>query len=54
MKEQKISFMSKEIAFIKKNSVMCIALLAAVITSFIIPVDKEYAGCFSALFHVSL
>lgn len=32
--------------FIKKNIVMCIALAAAIITSFIVPIDKEYAGYF--------
>ncbi len=32
--------------FIKKNTVMVIALLAAIITSFIVPVDKEYLGYF--------
>ena len=34
------------IAFVKKNAVMCIAFLAAVITSFIIPIDKAYADYF--------
>ena len=33
-------------AFIKKNAVMCIAFLAAVVTGFIIPPDKEYLGYF--------
>ena len=33
-------------SFIKKNAVMCIAFVAAVITSFIIPVDKEYINYF--------
>lgn len=33
-------------AFVKKNAVMCIALVAAVITSFIIPPDNEYVGYF--------
>ena len=32
--------------FAKKNAVMCIALIAAIITSIIIPVDKEYIGYF--------
>ncbi len=32
--------------FIKKNTVMVIALLAAVVTSFIIPPDSEYLGYF--------
>ena len=34
------------IKFVKKNSVMSIALLAAVITSFIVPVDKKYLEYF--------
>ncbi len=34
------------INFIKKNTVMCVALLAALITSFIVPVDAEYLGYF--------
>lgn len=33
-------------AYINKNAVMCIALLAALITSFIIPVDRAYADYF--------
>lgn len=33
-------------SFIKKNAVMCIALIAAIVTSIIIPVDKEYVGYF--------
>jgi Na+/H+ antiporter NhaD/arsenite permease-like protein len=33
-------------AFVKKNAVMCIAFVAAVITSIIVPVDKEYLGYF--------
>ncbi len=32
--------------FVKKNAVMCIAFVAAVITSIIVPIDKEYAGYF--------
>lgn len=32
--------------FIKKNAVMCIALVAAITTGIIIPVDKEYVGYF--------
>ena len=34
------------VKFVKKNSVMSIALLAAVITSFIVPVDREYIEYF--------
>lgn len=32
--------------FIKKNAVMCIALIAAIVTSIIVPVDKEYLNYF--------
>ena len=32
--------------FFKKNTVMCIALLAAIITSFVVPIDKSYIGYF--------
>lgn len=34
------------IVFVKKNAIMCIAFLAAVITSLVVPVDKEYLGYF--------
>ena len=34
------------LTFLKKNVVMCVALLAALITSFIVPVDSEYLGYF--------
>ncbi len=44
--EEKISFRKKLLAFVKKNAVMVIALFAAIITSFIIPPDKEYLGYF--------
>ena len=37
---------SKLFGFIKKNAVVCISLVAAVITSLIVPVDKEYLGYF--------
>ena len=37
---------SKLFEFIKKNAVVCISLVAAVITSLIVPVDKEYLGYF--------
>lgn len=40
------SFGGSVSAFIKKNAVMCIAFLAAVVTGFIIPPDKEYLGYF--------
>lgn len=38
--------MSKVWAFVKQNIVMLIALLAAIITSCIVPPDKEYIGYF--------
>jgi len=38
--------MGNIIKFVKKNTVMAIALLAAVITCFIVPFDKEYLGYF--------
>lgn len=46
MSEQKTKLTLRITAFVKKNAVMCIALLAAIITSFIIPVDEEYLGYF--------
>lgn len=42
-RNRQISFTA---AFVKKNAVMCIALTAAVITSFIVPPDSEYFGYF--------
>lgn len=48
MNEQvaKVNILHKIKTFINKNAVMVIALIVAVITSIIIPVDKEYAGYF--------
>ena len=46
MDEQKRDFFSLAKIFVKKNAVTCIALLAAIITSFIIPVDKAYVDYF--------
>ena len=43
---EKKDFKTKFIEFIKKNAVMCIALLAAVITTVIVPVDAEYINYF--------
>ena len=37
---------TKIIAFVKKNMVMVIAMLAAIITTLIIPIDKQYIGYF--------
>lgn len=42
----KTSFFSNVKAFVKKNAVMCIALVAAIATGVIVPVDKEYVGYF--------
>ena len=38
--------MTKVLAFVKKNAVMTIAFAAALITSFIVPVDEKYLGYF--------
>lgn len=48
MNEQmtKLNILHKIKTFVNKNAVMVIAFIAAVITSIIIPVDKEYAGYF--------
>ena len=46
MEENKRSFLSICRDFARKNTVMLIALLAAIITSFFIPVDNEYLGYF--------
>lgn len=40
------SIWNKCLVFAKKNAVMCIALIAAIITSVIIPIDNEYVGYF--------
>lgn len=37
---------SKIIKFIKSNTVLCVAALAAAVTCFIVPPDKEYIGYF--------
>lgn len=34
------------VVFVKKNTVMVVALIAAVVTSFVIPPDREYIGYF--------
>ena len=41
-----MKLLSMIIGFIKKNTVMVVALVAAVVTSFIVPPDKEYLGYF--------
>ncbi len=43
---EKQSVLKKIKGFVSKNAVMCIALVAAVVTSIIVPVDKEYIGYF--------
>ena len=43
---EKTSLGAKCWAFVKKNAVMCIALVAAIITSILIPVDKAYIDYF--------
>lgn len=40
------SFFASVKNFIKKNTVMTVALMAAVITSFTVPIDREYIGYF--------
>lgn len=45
-KEVKVPVRQKVAGFIKKNAVMCIAFVAAIATSIIIPIDKEYVGYF--------
>lgn len=41
-----LSIWNKCWSFVKKNAVVCIALIAAIVTSIIIPVDKEYVRYF--------
>ncbi len=41
-----MNLLSKTTGFIKKNTVMVVALVAAIITSFIVPPDKEYLEYF--------
>ena len=38
--------LSKTLRFIKKNTVFCVAALAAIITSFIVPPDIKYLDYF--------
>ncbi len=45
-KVKKISFFKKVPVFVKKNPVLSIAFLAALVTSLIIPPDKSYLGYF--------
>ncbi len=45
-KKQREEFFVAIKAFIKKNAVMVIAFIAALITCFFVPIDKEYIGYF--------
>ncbi len=44
--EGKNGLLQSVVGFIKKNTVMVVALFAAIITSFIIPISSEYIGYF--------
>jgi hypothetical protein len=46
MREKTLKAFSFLMEFIKKNAVMCIAFVAALITTFIIPIDKAYLNYF--------
>lgn len=46
MSEKVATFLSFAKGFLRKNAVMCIAFLAATVTSFIVPIDRAYAGYF--------
>jgi len=46
VKTRHLPFPDGILSFIKKNVVMMVAFAAAVITSLIVPIDKEYAGYF--------
>ena len=39
-------FENSAVSFVRKNAVMCIAFVAALVTSVIVPVDAQYAGYF--------
>lgn len=39
-----INILPKLLSFVKNNVVMCVALLAAAVTSVIVPIDSEYLG----------
>ena len=41
------------VSFLKDNAVLMIAILAAIVTSIIVPPDKEYIGYFDFKLHVS-
>ena len=46
MEQQKCSLINKCISFFKKNTVMCIAALLAILTAFFVHPDKTYLGYF--------
>ena len=43
---ESLSVWARCLTFIKKNAVMCIALVAAIVTGIIVPPDKAYIGYF--------
>lgn len=43
-KDETNAFMKKIIAFIKKESVLSIAFVLAILSAFLVPIDKEYIG----------
>jgi len=45
-KKHRIEIFENFLPFIKKNTVMCVAFLAAVLTAIIVPPDSEYLGYF--------
>ena len=42
----KVSAFAHVASFVKKNIVLCVALVAAAVTSVIVPPDSEYLGYF--------
>lgn len=46
IKKAVFKFETSALEFLKKNIVMTVALIAAIVTSFFVPVDKEYLGYF--------
>lgn len=46
MKTEKKTAQNCLLNFIKKNTVMVVALVAAIVTSFLVPIDKAYLGYF--------
>ncbi len=46
IKKAVFKFETTSLEFLKKNIVMTVALIAAIVTSFFVPIDKEYLGYF--------